>query len=241
MKICTTVSKKVFFTFFLLIIATFILDGCKKESATKELSNIEIIEKYKLLLFKDIDFINNFKLDRMIIKINSNNNLNSKQRNILLELINNSKNISEIKQLFESSGFQHTDELFKLFELKTKSLLNIKRKFPDLKYLTNDELKELHSYSYANLVIEINNMAIHKPGCNTNCCDTYVGSMQDCDTDFTIGTGISLVGGAIATVLGTPIAGSLTVTSGIGGAYLYYQRCSSSAANAYRQCMGYQN
>ncbi len=241
MKICTTISKNLIFTFLLISTANFILYGCKKDSSPKELSNLEIIDKYKIMLYKDIDFINNFKLDRMIIKVNSNNNITTKQRNILLELINNSKNISEIKQLFETAGVQNTDELFKLFELKTTSLLNIKRKFPDLKFLSNDELKELHAYSYTNLVFEINNMAVHKPGCSTNCCDTYVGSMQDCDTDFAIGTGISLVGGAIATVIGTPIVGSLTVTSGIGTAYLYYERCSSSAVNAYRQCMGYQN
>ena len=57
------------FIFFSMIIA-----GCNKENQ-KNRSHDQIIEEYKLALFKDKDFIDNYILDISITNFNKNKNL----------------------------------------------------------------------------------------------------------------------------------------------------------------------
>lgn len=80
----------------------------------------------------------------------------------------------------------------------------------------------------------------HAQGCTTNCCDAYVGAINDCDTDFAIATGWSLLAAGIATITATPIAGAAAVSTGIGAAYMANMRCAATAATGYRVCMGYE-
>ena len=63
--------------------------------------------------------------------------------------------------------------------------------------------------------------------------------VMDTLTECLIVSGLSILGGAVATVFATPIVGATTVSTGIGGAYLMHEKCSATSARVYRQCMGY--
>jgi hypothetical protein len=222
------------FIFFSMIIA-----GCNKENQ-KNRSHDQIIEEYKLSLFKDKDFIDNYLLDINITNLNKNKNLviDDHKSNLLFESLKMIKSKEELSQLFTSYGYSNPIQLVTLFNLKASALYNIQQKYTYLSHFTKDELKNLFVYSYQRVILEtITNE--HLPGCLNSCCDTYVDSMSDCDIDFAIVTGVSILGGLASTIFGTPILGATAVTTGIGGAYLMHERCSATSARVYRQCMGY--
>lgn len=222
------------FIFFSIIIA-----GCNKEYQTNR-NHDQIIEEYKLALSKDKDFIDNYRLDRIITNLNRNTNLviDENKTNSLLEILKVPKSIEELSYSFASYGYSNPTQLVTLFNLKASTLFNVQQKYTYLSQLTKEELKRLFVYSYQKVILETTTYE-HLPGCSNNCCDSYVDGMSDCDLDFAIVTGISILGGLAATIFGTPIVGATTVSTGIGGAYLMHERCSATSARVYRQCMGY--
>lgn len=222
------------FVFFSIVIA-----GCNKEYQ-KNSDHHQIIEEYKLSLFKDKDFIDNYRLDRVITNLNKNINLviDENKTNSLVETLKVSKSKEELSFAFASFGYKNPFELVALFNSKASALISVKQKFPYLTQLTKEELKKMFLYSYERVNLSIITDE-HKPGCSNNCCDVYVDGMSDCDLDFAIVSGLSILGGAVATVFATPIVGATTVSSGIGGAYLMHEKCSATSARVYRQCMGY--
>lgn len=239
MRQATLFSRGILFGVGIILLFSLIIVGCKKESQ-KEKDRDEIIEQYKSELSKDKDFIENYKLDRIITNFNKDKNLiiDENKTNSLLKSLKEPKSLEELNHAFASHGFTNSAELVRLFNLKASALINVQKKFPYLSHLTKDELKNLFVYSYERVIIETAT-TVHQPGCSTNCCDAYVDGMSDCDLDFTIATGLSLLGGAAATIFGTPIAGAAAVSTGIGGAYLMHEKCSATTARTYRQCMGY--
>lgn len=223
-----------------ILLFSLIIVGCKKESQ-REINLEEIIKQYKSELFKDNDFIENYKLDRIITDLNKDKNLiiDENKSNSLLKSIKEPKSLEELNHAFASHGYTNSAELIRLFNLKASALINVQKRFPYLSHLTKEELKSLFMYSYERVIIETKTNYVHRPGCSNNCCDAYVDGMSDCDLDFTIATGLAFLGGAAATIFGTPIAGAAAVSTGIGGAYLMHERCSATTARTYRQCMGY--
>jgi len=227
-------SAVITFIFFSIIIA-----GCNKEYQ-KNRNHDQIIEEYKLALFKDKDFIDNYRLDRIITNLNRNKNLviDENKTTSLVEILKVSKSLEELSYSFTSYGYINPNQLVTLFNLKASALFNVQQKYTYLSQLTKEELKNLFLYSYQKVILETATYE-HLPGCSNNCCDAYVDGMSDCDLDFAIVTGISILGGLAATIFGTPIVGATAVSTGIGGAYLMHERCSATSARVYRQCMGY--
>lgn len=238
--ITTTSTKWVLIaTVITFIFFSILIVGCNKESQN-ERNHEQIIEEYKLLLYQDKDFIKNYNLDIAITNLNRNKNLiiDESRTSLLFESLKLIKSTEELSHVFASFGYRNPNELVALFNSKASALINVKQKFPYLSQLPTEELKKMFLYSYERVnVSTITNE--HKPGCSNNCCDAYVDGMSDCDLDFAIVSGLSILGGAVASVFATPIVGATTVSSGIGGAYLMHEKCSATSARVYRQCMGY--
>jgi len=239
MRKVTTIYGFILSTLTTLIFFSIVITGCNKEYKNNR-NHDQIIEEYQLALFKDKDFIDNYRLDRVITNLNKNINLviDENKTNSLVEILKVSKSKKELSHAFASFGYRNPNELVALFNSKASVLINVKQKFPYLTQLTKEELKKMFLYSYERVNLSTINDE-HKPGCSNNCCDGYVDGMSDCDLDFAIVSGLSILGGAVATVFATPIVGATTVSTGIGGAYLMHEKCSATSARVYRQCMGY--
>lgn len=236
----TSLNRRMFTLLTVSMLFFAVIVGCKKNSITTERIHEETIEQYKSTLYLNNDFIENFKLDKIITSFNRNKNLiiDETKNSSLFLLLEKSKSLDELTLAFSSHGYTNSSELVRLLNLKASALLNVKKKFPYLSKLTKEEFYNLFVYSYKKIVVETMSSS-HSQGCTTNCCDAYVDGMSDCDLDFAIATGFSLLAGGVAAVFGTPIAGAVTVSSGIGAAYLMHERCSATTARTYRQCMGY--
>ncbi len=239
MRKVTTIYGFILSALTTLVFFSIVITGCNKGYQNNRNHN-QIIEEYKLALFKDNDFIDNYRLDRVITNLNKNINLviDENKTNALVEILKVSKSKEELRQAFASFGYRNPIELVALFDLKASILIKVLQKFPYLSKLKTEELKKIFLYSYERVnLITITDE--HKPGCSNNCCDGYVDGISDCDLDFAIVSGLSILGGAVATVFATPIVGATTVSTGIGGAYLMHEKCSATSARVYRQCMGY--
>jgi hypothetical protein len=223
----------------IFIFFSFIIVGCNKEHQNS-INHEHLINEYKLALFKDKDFIDNYMLDLCITSLNRKKNLiiDDHKTTQLFESLKIIKSIQELTYAFASCGYSNPTQLVTLFNLKATALNNVRQKFPYMSKLSNGELKKLFLYSYERVILLAINYE-YLPGCSNSCCDTYVDSMSDCDIDFAIVTGVSILGGLASTIFGTPILGATAVTTGIGGAYLMHERCSATSARVYRQCMGY--
>ncbi len=239
MRKVTSICGGVLSAFIIFVFFSIVITGCIKENQN-ERNHEQIVEEYKLLLYQDKDFIENYKLDLAITNLNRNKNLiiDESRTSLLFESLKLIKSTEELSHVFASFGYRNPNELVALFNSKASALINVKQKFPYLSQLPTEELKKMFLYSYERVnVSTITNE--HKPGCSNNCCDAYVDGMSDCDLDFAIVSGLSILGGAVASVFATPIVGATTVSSGIGGAYLMHEKCSATTARVYRQCMGY--
>lgn len=113
----------VFTTFFFSIV----IAGCNKEYQ-KNSEHDQIIEEYKLALFKDKDFIDNYRLDRVITNLNKNINLviDENKTNSLVEILKVSKSKEELRYAFASFGYRNSFELVALFNSKASALINVK-------------------------------------------------------------------------------------------------------------------
>jgi hypothetical protein len=236
----TSFSRGIFSNVSMIILFVLFIVSCNKNSLEKEKTQNEIMEEYKQTLYNDKDFIENYKIDRILTNINTNKDLilDDTKINSLLKSLEKTRSSEELKFAFSSHGYSNSAELVRLFDLKATALNNIQKKFPYLSHLQKEELNELFVYSYERVIIDTKS-TVHKPGCSNNCCDAYVDGIDDCDTDFAIATGFALFGGGLAAIFGTPIAGAAAVSTGIGAAYLMHERCAATTARTYRQCMGY--
>ena len=144
MRKVTTIYGYMLPAFTTLVFFSIVIAGCNKEYQ-KNSNHDQIIEEYKLALFKDKDFIDNYRLDRVITKLNKNINLviDENKTNSLVEILKVSKSKEELSHAFASFGYRNPFELVALFDSKATALINVKQKFPYLTQLTKQELNKM--------------------------------------------------------------------------------------------------
>ncbi len=223
--------KKIFFI--LSLFASFI---CFAQS------NAEVIASLKRTLPLDEDFKMNAFYDRRVLSIERDSTSVPLANEYYLEMAQNSSEAQTVEELIQTWNTYHIaqpETVVNLLQEKIISLEKVVQKFPEMSQLTSVELRDVLSYSYSQLDSSFSNQAKLAPGCNNQCCNSYVGDIDDCDTNFAIGTAFSIVGGLIGGFFGSPIVGSAIITSGIGAAYASHEVCRRGAVRDYRDCMGY--
>jgi hypothetical protein len=233
-------NKGVFLATICIGCILFLLPACEKTSSINEKDNAATIEAYKSTLFKDADFVRNFQADRILsgYLYDPMKKFDEQGYQILVSDVSNAKTDNDLTAAFKKSNVAYAENIVSLFIEKRDALSRVKAKYPKLSDLSRAEFNQLFIESYKSVTINVQALK-HAEGCSNNCCDGYVGAMSDCDTDFAIATGWSLLAAGAATIFGTPIAGAVAVSSGIGAAYMASMRCSATAASGYRSCMGY--
>lgn len=234
-------NKGVFLAIICIGCILFLLPACEKTNSLNEKDNAATIESYKSTLFKDADFVRNFQADRTLsgYLYDPMKKFDEQGFQILVSDVSNAKTDYDLITAFKKSNVSYAENIVSLFIEKRDALSRVKEKYPKLSNLTRAEFNQLFIESYKSVTINVQ-ATKHAPGCANNCCDGYVSAMSDCDVDFAIATGWSLLAAGVATITATPIAGAAAVSTGIGAAYMANMRCSATAASGYRSCMGYQ-
>jgi hypothetical protein len=232
----------IFYGIILIAIAfSSVLFSCSRGSSeTTQEDHAKIVNSYKQTLSKDEDFIKNFQADQTLSGYlkDSTIQFDEKSYQTLLTEVSKAKTDNELIAAFKNYNISNAENIVDLFIEKRNALSRVRRKYPKLSYLSRTEFNQLFMESYRSVIVYV--PTAHAPGCSTNCCDAYVSATGDCDVDFIIATGFSLLGASIATVTATPIVGAATATAGIAAAYMTNMRCMATAASGYRSCMGYQ-
>lgn len=212
--------------------------GCNKQIP---LNHEQIIQKYKTTLPLDKDFIENYKLDKIIMNLNIviKNAENEIDNESLCELIKKSHSIEDLKNAFTTHGYNNGDSIVNYFVLKATALANIKHKFPYLSNLQKNEFNNLWIYSRRNTAFNARETLNFQFLSNNPCVDAYVDDIDDCDMEFAIETAFAIFAGGLFGIGGSPSEGIKTMVTGIGTAYVLHKRCSQTAARAYKKCMGY--
>jgi len=143
MRKITSICGGVLSAFIIFVFFSIFITGCIKENQN-ERNHEQIVEEYKLLLYQDKDFIENYKLDLAITNLNRNKNLiiDESRTSLLFESLKLIKSPEELSHVFASFGYRNTNELVALFNSKASALINVKQKFPYLSQLPTEELKK---------------------------------------------------------------------------------------------------
>lgn len=207
----------------------------------KAQTNDEIIAMLKKELPQDENFKLNALIDRKIFNIGNDTisiPLSDEHYATLAQLTSQAKTIEELLNIWTSYKVEKPEEILNLLQEKIVALDKVVKKFPDLGKLSQDELIQVLTYSYSQLSLESQEQ-LTRYGCPNICCEDYVEAIDDCDTDFAIGTAASIVGGLLGGFFGSPLVGAGIITAGIGTAWAYLERCTRTAVRDYKRCMGY--
>ena len=171
--------------------------------------------------------------------------------------IKNASSLDDIIAIYERIGINHASEIVFLFEKKAQEIIFLLQNNSNFQNLSLSKANDLLAAEY-NYYLKNNTLAdysISSLGIQGSanlfmtasyypnsarmldaCSEGYGVGMEACDDNFASNTAWTLLGAAFATVIGTPVAGAMAITSGIGAAYLLDRACRKTVVQNWRIC-----
>lgn len=231
------------FGFFTAIMIAFL--ACyESKDITPNLDTLNSQEKIKKIL-EDRNFIELMKLDKKILEVNDTT-LPTLNGETTLDLVNKLKHSPSVKhsiKIFQQAGINNSTLLFNLFQKKYQIFQELVTYNPVLRGLQKSDLSYLFQEAVKKYLSQQSSSKLRHDNISTRmedaCSQGYAVGMENCDNVFAISVGFSILAGAGATVVGTPVAGAATVSSGIGAAYLNDVVCRQNVVSNWKICRGY--
>lgn len=220
-------SKFILFSLILII-------SCSKKDNLQTTEPEKFFTEESNEITSDDDFIAFMEIDTEI----RNNVLNDTVYHLdsvlsfLQQVSNNNLSDNQVQELILTSGFDNPNNLITLCQTKLDLARKLLIKFPYLENYIKDDNGAMFSDLVNNYYTQSNTL----PNTEDECSDNYASGMRGCALTFALEAGITSIGAAAATWVGTPIAGGKAFFGGMSIAMAHYYVCKVGVVDAWRVC-----
>ena len=163
------------------------------------------------------------------------NNLNQNQIENIIKELKNAMSNDEMRSIFNKNSFENSNLMISYFDSYATDMQNLYFEFKaDFKDYKASEVSKFIVMCLMDFdKTKIQNTSFHTEDA---CSSGYSAGMNTCDEQFAIATAGTIVAAAVATVIGTPIAGAGAISTGIGAAYMNDISCRNGVVANWRIC-----